>query len=162
MSSDRRAPDRPPDLVDRTVLQRLVAELPEAGTIPRRGGELAFDEPWQVRVVGVTVGLHRAGLFPWAEFRDALVATIGEWEATPVEQREPWSYYRHWLRALERLLFARGLTGPQELSRKVIECAAAAEHTRAHQAAGLLTVDAAGHGPGSAAGRRTESASTIW
>jgi nitrile hydratase accessory protein len=147
----RRAPDRPPDLAERKALERLMAELPESGAIPRQDGELAFAEPWELRAVGVTVGLHRAGLFPWADFQQALISTIGEWEATPVEAREPWSYYRHWLRALERLLFEHGVAEPEEVDRKVVECVAAAEHTRSHLKAGLLTVDAA-HGT---AGRST-------
>jgi nitrile hydratase accessory protein len=138
-----RIPDRPPDLAERKALERLLAELPEAGSIPRKENELSFEAPWELRALGVTVGLLRAGVFPWADFQQALVSAIREWECAPVEERGEWSYYRQWLRALERLLLERGLAEPEEIDRKAIECVKAAEHSRAHQKAGLLGVDSA-------------------
>lgn len=138
-----RTPDRPPDLAERTALERLLADLPEAGSIPRKESELSFGAPWELRALGVAVGLHRAGAFPWSDFQQSLIAAIREWEDTPVAERGDWSYYHHWLRALERLLVDRGLTSPDEIDRKAVECVKAAEHTRANQKAGLLGVDSA-------------------
>lgn len=136
-----RTPDRPPDLAERTALERLLSQLPEAEAIPRRSGELAFAEPWELRALGMVVGLHRSGLFPWDEFQHLLVATIREWELTPVEDREEWSYYRNWLRALERLLVEHELTSLDEIAQRAARCVEEAAHTRSHLTAGLLSVD---------------------
>ena len=99
----RRAPDRPPDLAERRALERLLSDLPDTGAIPRREGELAFDAPWEVRALGMAVKLHEDGRFPWSDFQARLVDEIGEWEQTGPGEREGWSYYRHFVRALERL-----------------------------------------------------------
>jgi len=74
---------------------------------PRRNGELVFDAPWQSRLFGLTMALHRAGLFDWDEFRQLLIDEIAGWQ-----QRHPsgagWSYYERWHAAFERLLCGKG------------------------------------------------------
>jgi nitrile hydratase accessory protein len=87
---------------------------------PRHNGELVFQAPWESRLFGVTISLHRAGLFAWEEFRALLIEEIGAWE----EQRHPqaeWSYYERWAASLERLLAAKGLCASGDLSRRVHE-----------------------------------------
>jgi len=81
---------------------------------PRRNGELVFEAPWESRLFGLTLSLHRAGLFPWEEFRARLVAEIRAWEAAGHAQAE-WSYYARWQAAFEALLAAKGLCAPPEL-----------------------------------------------
>ncbi len=75
---------------------------------PRRNGELVFDAPWQSRTFGLTMALHRAGLFDWDEFRRLLIGEIETWQ-----RRHPsggdWSYYERWQAAFERLLAGKGL-----------------------------------------------------
>jgi nitrile hydratase accessory protein len=136
-----RTPDRPPDLAERTALERLLASLPDADAIPRESGELSFAEPWELRALGVAVGLYRGGLFPWKEFQEMLVSTIGEWASSTVDDRGEWSYYRHWLRALERLVVEHGLASPGEIDRRAVQCVEEAGHTRSQLKAGLLSVD---------------------
>jgi nitrile hydratase accessory protein len=82
---------------------------------PRRNGELLFQAPWESRVFGVTLSLYRAGLFEWDEFRRCLIEEIADWESRGHDESE-WSYYECWQAALERLLAARRLLGPDELS----------------------------------------------
>jgi len=106
--SSRRAPDRRPDEGARRAVARLVQDLPDADKVPRREGDLAFDAPWQVRALGLTVELHQQGRFPWPDFQSELVAAIDAWEAAP-ERSGDWSYYRHWVEALERLVTTQGL-----------------------------------------------------
>jgi len=78
--------------------------------LPRRNGELVFEEPWQGRVFGMAVALHERGVFAWEEFRRALIARIAEAEAGP----GPFVYYEVWLRTFEGLLAGKGLvTGPE-------------------------------------------------
>jgi nitrile hydratase accessory protein len=74
---------------------------------PRANGELVFSEPWESRAFGMAVSLHQAGLFTWPRFRSALIAHIAAWEAVPAEDKQ-WSYYQHWLAALEDVLADSG------------------------------------------------------
>jgi nitrile hydratase accessory protein len=90
---------------------------------PRRNGELVFQAPWESRLFGVTMALHRAGIFEWEEFRRLLIAHIEAWE----DDRRPgrnWSYYARWQAALESLLARKGLCAPGELGQRVAALAA--------------------------------------
>jgi nitrile hydratase accessory protein len=110
------APDEPSDLLD--------TEGPAAP--PRTNGELVFAAPWESRLFGMTMTLHRAGLFEWEEFRRLLIEEIAAWEKEghPAEQ---WSYYERWGRAFERLLACKGLCAPAEIERRQAALAARRE-----------------------------------
>ncbi|MEV5779152.1 nitrile hydratase accessory protein [Streptomyces antimycoticus] len=73
---------------------------------PRSNGELLFAEPWESRAFGLAVGLYEAGAFEWPQFQAALILRIADWETAPPAERGEWSYYRHWLGALEDVLAA--------------------------------------------------------
>jgi nitrile hydratase accessory protein len=91
-------------------VDRVVAVMEGQAALPRKNGELVFEEPWQGRVFGMAVALHERGLFEWEEFRQTLIARIAETEAGP----GPFVYYEIWLRTFEDLLAAKGLvTGPE-------------------------------------------------
>jgi nitrile hydratase accessory protein len=92
-------------------LHRLLTDLGGVTAVPRRNGELVFDEPWQGRVFGMAVALSEQGRLPWEEFRQALIAEIAAAEARGGEFR----YYHAWLAAFERVLAARGAVRPEEL-----------------------------------------------
>ncbi len=49
--------------------------------LPRKNGELVFDALWEGRVFGMAVALNDQGVYPWREFRDALVERIAEGDA---------------------------------------------------------------------------------
>jgi nitrile hydratase accessory protein len=111
----------------------LEAKLTAATALPRRNGELVFEEPWQSRAFGMAVGLHKAGVFTWEEFRQRLIARIGSWDASG--SPEPYAYYHHWLAALEDTVVARGVTGRAALAARAAEIAARppeAEHAHHH------------------------------
>jgi nitrile hydratase accessory protein len=96
---------------------------------PRRNGELLFAAPWESRVFGIAVALHRQGAFEWNEFRDCLIAEIARWEQRGHERVEgEWSYYARWQTALETLLARKGLCAAAELD--------AREHALAARPAG--------------------------
>lgn len=99
---------------------RLNDVLDTAGSAapPRLNGELVFSEPWESRLFGVTISLHRAGLFEWDEFRQLLIAEIAAWENSGQPQSE-WSYYECWQAALEKLLATKGLCAGNELTERV-------------------------------------------
>ncbi|HEY2774368.1 MAG TPA: nitrile hydratase accessory protein [Candidatus Binatia bacterium] len=82
---------------------------------PRSNGEFVFNAPWESRIFGVTISLHRAGLFEWDEFRRLLIEEIGEWESSG-QDPSSWSYYHCWQEALERLLVEKRLLSAQEFA----------------------------------------------
>jgi nitrile hydratase accessory protein len=89
---------------------------------PRRNGELVFQAPWESRLFGVTMALHRARVFAWEEFRQLLIAEVRAWE----DDRRPgrnWSYYERWQAALETLLARKGICLADEVGERVASLA---------------------------------------
>ena len=84
---------------------------------PRSNGELLFAAPWESRAFGLVVSLYEAGAFEWSRFQAALIARIGAWERAHPDVAG-WSYYEHWLGALEDLLAADGTLDVAEISRR--------------------------------------------
>jgi nitrile hydratase accessory protein len=82
---------------------------------PRSNGELVFAEPWESRAFGMVVTLFEAGVFPWSQFQAALIARVAAWEQRP-DQKESWSYYEHWLGALEDVLVRQGTVSIDEVT----------------------------------------------
>ncbi|HEY1968793.1 MAG TPA: nitrile hydratase accessory protein [Pseudonocardia sp.] len=82
---------------------------------PRSNGELVFAEPWESRAFGMAVTLYDAGVFTWPQFQAALIARIAGWEANP-PAGQCWSYYQHWLGALEDVLACDGTVFADEIS----------------------------------------------
>jgi len=71
--------------------------------------EPVFAAPWQASAFALTVALHERGLFSWSEWAQALA---GEVKTTSGEE-----YYSAWLRALEKLLAAKGAVASQDVDR---------------------------------------------
>ncbi len=90
---------------------------------PRSNGELVFAAPWESRAFGMAVSLSDAGAFEWSQFQAALIARIAAWEAGH-PARECWSYYEHWLGALEDVLAADGTVFADEVATRARELAA--------------------------------------
>ena len=92
---------------------------PERAQLPLVNGEIVFEAPWEARVFGVAHALCDAGLFHWDEFREALIAEIGRWDAThgadPASAPD-YHYFERFQCALEALLDARGTTAADALS----------------------------------------------
>jgi cobaltochelatase CobN len=92
-------------------VDRVVAAMQGLAAMPRKNGELVFEEPWQGRVFGMAVALHEQGLYEWEEFRQALIAQIGAAEA----RGGTFVYYEIWLATFEELLARKGLVAREEL-----------------------------------------------
>ena len=72
----------------------------------------------------MTLKLHEAGAFTWAEWAEALGAELA------MDPHDDGSrYYDHWVAALERLAVARRLTGAEELRERKEAWREAYEHT---------------------------------
>ena len=102
---------------------------PDPGTlpvVPNDGSEPVFANPWQAQIFSLVVGLHQGGCFSWREWTENLSAEIaadqnadadhsGE-EANPSD-----SYYRLWVRALERILTNKTILSPDDVQRRVAQ-----------------------------------------
>jgi nitrile hydratase accessory protein len=109
-----RCPDLPSGLVAdgrAWSVDRVVAAMEGAGALPRKNGELVFEEPWQGRAFGMAVALHEQGVYEWEDFRQALIARIAATEAGG----GPFVYYEIWLATFEDLLARKGLVSAEEL-----------------------------------------------
>jgi nitrile hydratase accessory protein len=95
-----------------STLAPLAVDGPAAP--PRANGELVFAEPWESRAFGMAVTLHDSGAFAWPTFQAALIARIAAWESGHPEG-ECWSYYQHWLGALEDVLAGDGTVQAEEI-----------------------------------------------
>jgi cobaltochelatase CobN len=96
---------------------RFVADMTGPAAAPRRNGELVFESPWEGRVFGMAVALHEQQAYDWDEFRDTLIATIGDCE----ERGDQSAYYERWLASFEALLAERGVLSREELDRRTDE-----------------------------------------
>ena len=66
----------------------------------------AFDQPWELRAFAIAVAAYHEGQYEWSEFQLSLIDAIRRWEADGGAR--PWSYYEHWLTALETVLAGNG------------------------------------------------------
>ena len=98
------------------VPSREIADMKGLAALPRKNGELVFDEAWQGRIFGMTVAMSHEACFEWREFQAQLIAEIAHAE----REGESTTYYERWLHAFERLLAKTGL----------IDTAALADRTR--------------------------------
>jgi nitrile hydratase accessory protein len=103
----------------------VVARMDGHAALPRRNGELVFEQPWESRAFGMVVALHERGAFDWDDFRDRLVDEIG---ARPEDDGA--LYYERWLAAFERLLAERGVLDDAEVAARAREIA---EHEHDHE-----------------------------
>jgi nitrile hydratase accessory protein len=71
--------------------------------------EPVFAEPWQARAFAMTLKLSEKGCFTWNEWATALARELKS-VAERGEVDDGSRYYDHWLKALETLVVAKGLT----------------------------------------------------
>ena len=87
---------------------------------PSANGELIFEAPWEGRIFGMARQLAESGVYSWDEFRDSLIACIGQWESAAPPGVE-YRYYDRFLEALEALLVQRELIDAGALSARFDE-----------------------------------------
>lgn len=99
------------------IARRIAGDISGPAAIPRRNGELVFNEPWESRIFGAAVALCERGLFAWDEFRERLIAEIMAADTKLDASAQPSPYYEHFLSALERLLIDKGICAKEEIER---------------------------------------------
>ena len=82
---------------------------------PRDDEGPVFKEPWEAQAFALTLKLHEAGHFTWAEWTETLSAEINAAQARGDPDLGD-TYYRHWLAALERLAAEKGLVPASDLA----------------------------------------------
>ena len=90
---------------------RLVSNMDGPIAVPRRNGELVFEEPWEGRVFGMAVALYDQRLYGWEEFQQSLIDEIAGTGSGPEALR----YYERWLASFEHLLAEKGVVSRAEL-----------------------------------------------
>ena len=87
-----------------------------------------FREPWEAHAFALAVTLHGKGLFTWPEWAEHLSREIRAAQAAGDPDTGE-TYYQHWLKALERLVIAKGVTTEAAIDRTTEDWHAAAEAT---------------------------------
>lgn len=113
----------------RRRVEGLVAQLPSgAGD----DGQRSFDHPWELRAFAMAVAAHHNGQYEWSEFQLSLIEAIRRWEADGGP--EPWSYYAHWLDALETVLAGNGALSDAVLDERTATVLATPPNANHHEA----------------------------
>lgn len=73
-----------------------------------------FKEAWEAQAFAMTLMLHERGIFSWKEWAATLAEEIKAAQAAGDPDLGT-TYYRHWLKALERLVVAKGVASAQAL-----------------------------------------------
>ena len=99
--------------------------------LPRKSGELQFQDPWEGEAFAMAVALCEQHLYEWSEFQERLIAEIASADQQAPETRP--TYYESWLTAFEKLLDAKSILAQTSINRRVrqikresIPCAAPA------------------------------------
>ncbi|WP_433506375.1 nitrile hydratase accessory protein [Pseudonocardia halophobica] len=114
----------------RRRVEQLVRGMPGGDADSR-----SFEEPWELRAFAMAVAAYHEGHYEWSEFQLSLIESIRRWEEG--EGGESWSYYAHWLEALETVLAASGALSDSlaldERTRQVLSTPRNANHHHAHR-----------------------------
>jgi nitrile hydratase accessory protein len=78
-------------------------------SFPRDEDGPVFREPWEAQAFALAVQLQEQGLFTWDEWAQVLGAEIIAAQKCGDAGLGD-TYYRHWLKTLERLVVAKGAT----------------------------------------------------
>ncbi|MEM7346236.1 MAG: nitrile hydratase accessory protein [Chloroflexota bacterium] len=62
-------------------ISQEINDMDDAIALPRKNGELQFEEPWEARAFGLAVALNEQGTYPWKSFSEGLAHEIGQTES---------------------------------------------------------------------------------
>ncbi|WOD39627.1 nitrile hydratase accessory protein [Nodosilinea sp. E11] len=99
---------------------------------PRQNGQLAFSRSWEQVAFALAIALSKKGHYEWEEFRQNLIATIGDWEVEHNLDDPTWDYYQRWYTVLEKLVLEAGLVDKTELDKKLsvlLDCSRSHENS---------------------------------
>jgi len=85
-------------------------------SVPEAPRNPVFNEPWEAQAFALMLALRRQGVFSAQEWAQALGHEIQAAQAAGDPDHGD-TYYRHWLRAIERLVQDKGIASGQTLER---------------------------------------------
>ena len=83
--------------------------------LPLEGDAPVFRAPWEAQAFAMTLSLHRAGVFAWTEWAEALSARLAA-AAEAGGAQDGTDYYLRWLEALEDIAVAKGAADADALA----------------------------------------------
>jgi len=99
--------------IDPAAARRATEAIP---SIPCGAEGPVFREPWEAQAFAMAVALRERGLIDWTEWAEILGDEIKRSQAAG-DPDTGQTYYRHWLKALERIVTEKGLTDAVTLAR---------------------------------------------
>ena len=84
--------------------------------VPRDQDGPVFRAPWEAQAFAMALALHERGVFTWPEWAATLADEIKRAQAAGDPDTGE-TYYRHWLKTLERLVAEKGVTSSDTLHR---------------------------------------------
>lgn len=126
-------PDPRTDAADLESARRGIESL--VCGMPGDPSQVGFEHPWEIRAFAMAVTAHKELRFDWSEFQTALISSIQSWESDQSSSRDSsWSYYQHWVAALESVIARRGLLAETELERETQDVLAQPANRNHHEA----------------------------
>lgn len=114
----------------RRRIEQLVCGLPGGNS-----DERPFEQPWEIRAFAMAVAAYQQRQFEWSEFQLSLINSIRDWEQSGGQDEDsPWSYYQHWLAALESVLSGSGLLSESTLDEQTKQVLALPPNRNHHEA----------------------------
>jgi nitrile hydratase len=114
----------------RSDIEALVCGMP--GGDP---DQMGFEHPWEIRAFAMAVAAQRHLEFDWSAFQQSLIASIQAWETANADTGEvPWSYYQHWVTALEAVLADAGQLSQAELDSQTQDVLSVPPNRNHHEA----------------------------
>jgi nitrile hydratase accessory protein len=103
--------------------------------LPGGEGERSFAHPWEIRAFAMAVAAYQQRQFEWSEFQLSLIDSIRRWEESGGRaEDDPWSYYQHWVAALETVLSGSGLLSESALDEQTKQVLALPPNRNHHEA----------------------------
>lgn len=107
--------------------------------MPGDEGERSFEHPWELRAFAMAVAAYESGHYDWSEFQLSLIESIRRWESDRDDVDSPdldaaWSYYDHWLAALEAVLVDAGAVSTDDLDDRTRQVLATPRDANHHHA----------------------------
>ncbi len=103
-------------------------DIPAPPGQPQDADGPVFRAPWEAQAFAMAVSLQQSGLIGCTEWANALSAEIRAAQAEGDPDTGE-TYYRHWLRALERLIVEKGVATAERLAEKAAAWDRAARET---------------------------------
>lgn len=97
--------------------ERQISDMQGDTALPRKSGELQFQDPWEGEAFAMAVALCEQQHYEWPEFQAQLIDQIAIADEQEPDTRP--TYYESWLTAFERLLDAKDVLARTLIKQRV-------------------------------------------